>query len=476
MYSSVYLRAQRRMSTPLLALLLWSTLFLLAVTPIGAVGVVKGSQHIGAQTRFVSGPRLTQDVFAAAPNKASCAARSRVCYSPQEIRDAYSLTPLLKKGYTGKGETIIIIDSFGSPTGLQDLQQFDKDYGLPDPPSYQQLAPFGSVPFDPTNVDQLGWADETSLDIQWSHALAPAASIIVLTSPVSETQGVQGMPEFLQLEKYAVENHLGNIISQSWGTTENTLFTPEGKKVLADFENFYRWATLERNVTFFASTGDAGTANPDVNEKIYPFPTVGYPASSPWVTAVGGTSLFTDDKGQYASETVWNNADKGIAGSATGGGLSQYFQEPEYQKDFLTKENNKLLNGARGIPDISFNADPSTAVPVYLGFLPNRTPGYSLFGGTSESAPAWAGLIAVANQYAHHHLGFINPRLYRLGHNRGEAAEVYHDVTVGDNSQPASGSTPAIPGYKAEKGWDAATGWGSPVAKNLFEEIRHWYL
>src|SRR5262249_34877962 len=159
-----------------------------------------------------------------APGYADCEAAFKIpCYTPQLYRNAYDLTPILNKGYTGKGQTIVIIDSFGSPTAYSDLQRFDKDYNLPDPPSFQQLARSGTAPFDPNSPEQAGWAQETSLYIQWARALAPDANIVVLTSPVSETEGVQGLPEFLQLEKYAVDHHLGKIISQSWAATENTL-------------------------------------------------------------------------------------------------------------------------------------------------------------------------------------------------------------------------------------------------------------
>ena len=395
-----------------------------------------------------------------APTDAACRAAIQVpCYSPQEIRQAYNLAPLVNQGIAGKGQTIVIIDSFGSPTALADLKKFDADYGLPDPPSFKQLAPIGSVPFDPTNNDQVGWAEETSLDIQWAHSMAPAANIVVLTSPVSETQGVQGMPEFLKLEQYAVAQHLGKIISQSWATTENTLFTPQGQAVFNGFESFYQWAALNR-VSVFSSAGDSGSANVDVNGNTYPFPTVGYPASSPWVTAVGGTSLYADTNGNYQKETVWNDG----VGSATGGGVSQYFKEPVYQK-FLPAQTQKLLKGYRGLPDISMNADPNTPIPVYLGFLGSSS-GYYLFGGTSESAPLWAGLTADANQYVGHPLGFLNPDLYLLGLDKRQASEVFHDITVGNNSQGS------IPGYSATVGWDATTGWGSPIAQPLFKALQ----
>src|SRR6266480_3124499 len=179
------------------------------------------------------------------------------CYSPQEIRKAYGATPLLDAGFTGKGQTIVIIDSFGSPTIRHDLHVFDQGYGLPDPPSFKILAPLGTVPFNPKKIpDQINWAFETSLDVEWAHALAPEANIVLMTSPVDETEGVQGMPEFLFLEQFALAHHLGKIISQSWGATENTLFNSAGRFVLEQFEEFYQRAA-QQNVTVFASSGDS---------------------------------------------------------------------------------------------------------------------------------------------------------------------------------------------------------------------------
>src|SRR5204863_9721316 len=125
-----------------------------------------------------------------------------------------------------------------------------KGFGLPEPSSFKVLAPFGSVPFDINNSDQTGWAEETTLDVEWAHALAPDARIVLLTSPVSETEGVQGLPEFLRLEKYAMDNHLGKIISQSWGATEETLFSDAGRKVVKQFNDFYKKAG-ENDVSIF---------------------------------------------------------------------------------------------------------------------------------------------------------------------------------------------------------------------------------
>jgi subtilase family serine protease len=395
-------------------------------------------------------------IGAQGPNDAQCEAQfSAPCYSPQNIETAYGVDHLLSRGIDGKGETIVIIDSYGSPTITSDLASFDAGYGLPAPPSFKILSPLGTVPYDPSsNPDQVGWAAETTLDVEWSHAMAPDASIVLMTSPVDETQGVQGMPQFNFLENYALNHHLGQIISQSWATTENTLFTPAGEQVISKFEATYARAAAS-GVTVFGSAGDSGTANPDVAGNNYPFPTVNFPASSPLVTAVGGTSLYTDTSGDYQSETVWNSD-----GGGTGGGISQQFAEPFYQR-FLPASDQSLLNGHRGLPDISWNADPNTPVVVYLSFFGPSEAGYFTIGGTSEGSPQWAGLTADLNQLIGHPIGFLNPYLYALG----AAGVGFHDVTVGNNS------VDGIPGYNATPGWDAATGWGTPDIGPFFGDI-----
>ena len=130
--------------------------------------------------------------------------------------------------------------------------------------------------------------------------------------------------------------------------------------------------------------------------------------------------------------------------------------------------NERLLNGHRALPDIAYNADPNTSVPVYLSFLPGaNAQGYYLFGGTSEGSPQWAGLVADANQLAGHPLGFLNPKLYWLGAHKEIAKQVFYDITTGNNAQAP------IVGYDATPGWDAVTGWGSPIAQSLLTELAH---
>ncbi|HET9899302.1 MAG TPA: S53 family peptidase [Streptosporangiaceae bacterium] len=416
------------------------------------------SSHSGAFTT----PALPLSVNlakagATAPTDAFCRANfGTPCYSPQEIRHAYGVDHLLSKGDDGKGETIVIIDSFGSPTIASDLASFDAGFGLPDPPSFKVLAPLGTVPFNPSaNPDQISWAAETTLDVEWAHAMAPAASIVLLTSPVDETEGTAGLPEFDRLLNYALNHHLGQIISQSWGATENTLFDSAGQKVIRQFEATYARADA-MGVTVFASAGDSGTANVGTDlSTIFPFPTVNFPASSPLITSVGGTSLVADTSGNYQSEMVWNSGD-----SATGGGISEQFAEPLYQR-LLPRTDQKLISGKRGIPDISWNADPNTSILIFLSFFGPNATGYFRVGGTSEGAPQLAGLTADLDQAIGHPIGFLNPFIYALG----TLGIGFHDVTTGNNG------IDGVAGFDATPGWDASTGFGTPNLGQFFGDI-----
>ena len=444
-----------------------SPTFQLKVAALAALSVCAGGAASAAPTIRVGGQATSEGQQA--PTNAFCLANIGVpCYGPQEIRTAYGLNKLINSGNTGVGQTIVLIESYGSPTITNDLHQFDTDFGIPDPPSLKVLAPLGTVPVDMTQPDQQNWAFETTLDVEWAHAIAPGAAIVVLTSPVDETVGVQGFPEFLELEQYALDHHLGKIISQSWAAAENTLFPdaagPQGPKVIADFTAFYERALLEQ-VTILGSTGDGGSQNAKTYDQalgaptsFYTFPTVNFPSSSPLVTAVGGTTLNLDTAGNYQSESVWDDVSN--QAGAGGGGVSQVFTIPLYQLLTVGKQARTILGGHRGIPDISYNADDfNSAILVYTSFLApiggQDSVGYYLIGGTSEGAPQWAGIVADLNQLGHAPLGFLNPKLYALGA-LGLFKDFGRDVTTGSNAYGG------VPGYNATAGWDAATGWGTP--------------
>ncbi len=374
------------------------------------------------------------------------------CFTPQAFRAAYGATALLQRGFTGKGQTVVDIVSFGSPTLQQDMDIFDNQFGLP-PIHIQVISPINEPISDPNN-DRAGWAQETELDVEIIHALAPDANIVVLTSPVAETEGTIGLPEFLQLEQYAVNHHLGNIISQSWGASELTLQDQAGQQQVQQWNSFFQQATTQQGMTFFASSGDNGATDyADLQAKhLANVATTSFPPDDPWVTAVGGTSI-TDNSGVW-SETVWNDG-----GNAGGGGFSRFFPMPSYQQTLPNSVQGEFHN-KRGVPDVAGDADPNTGLAVYLAGQ------WTQAGGTSASAPLWAALMAIANQMAGRPLGFINPAIYKLAASLSYAQD-FHDVTTGNNSNPVAHVT----GYNATTGWDAVTGFGTPNAAHLLPDL-----
>lgn len=438
----------RRLFALLVLLLLLS-----ACAPLGGTSSGQGVAPSPTQkaTTTIS-PTPTNTALAVCP-----ASLSTDCRTPYDLRVAYSVQSLLERGYTGKGQTIVDIVSYGSPTLQQDMDVFDQQYGLP-PITIKVLSPLGTKPHDnPTVKDTTGWADETTLDVQIIHAIAPDAGIVVLTSPVNETEGTIGLPEFRQLEQYAVTNHLGNIISQSFGASEVTLNTTAGKQEIQKWDTFYKQATTQQGITFFAASGDNGATDyTDLQAtKLSPTPTTSFPTDDPWVTSVGGTSLQRN--GTAFQETAWNGS-----GGASGGGFSSFFSTPSYQQTLPASVQNQLKN-RRGVPDVAGDADPSTGLAFY-----SSDGGWNLTGGTSASAPLWAAFMAIANQMAGYPLGFINSALYKLAASNVYAQD-FHDITIGNNSVDRDGVQ--VPGYPAVPGWDPVTGLGTPVLDKLLPNL-----
>ena len=373
------------------------------------------------------------------------------CYTPHQLRVAYGAESLYERGFTGKGQAVVDIVSYGSPTLRQDMQVFDAQFHLP-PVNLQILAPLGTVPFNPNDQAMLGWAGETSLDVQIIHAIAPDAAIVVLTSPVDETEGTIGLPQFLQLEQYALAHHLGNIVSQSWVASEVTLNDSAGRQEIAQWDAFYKQATTQGGMTFFSGSGDNGATDYGNLQatKLSPVATTTFAPDDPWVTAVGGTSLIR--QGSSTSEVAWN---------MSGGGFSQFFSMPAYQK-LLPASVQTLLKGRRGVPDVAADADPLTGLVFYEAGI------WRLAGGTSASTPLWAGLMALADQMAGKGQGFINAALYKLAMSNRYALD-FHDITQGNNSIHVQGVN--VPGYAATRGWDPITGLGSPDAEKLLPDL-----
>jgi subtilase family serine protease len=216
----------------------------------------------------------------------------RLCYQPDQIRKAYDLAPLYAQGYDGRGRTIVIVDAFGSPSIQNDLHVFDQTFGLPDPPSLKVISPAGAPPpFDVNDSDMVGWAQETTLDVEWSHVIAPGANILLVTTPVSETEGVQGFPEIVFSENYVINHGLGDVISQSFGATENTF--PDKQSILNLRSAFVN--ALFHRVTVLGSSGDEGSTDLLADTSCcYPTQVNSWPSSDPLVTSIGGTQLHLD--------------------------------------------------------------------------------------------------------------------------------------------------------------------------------------
>jgi subtilase family serine protease len=441
-----------------------------------ATGPAGSSVSVGALADVAVRPGVQQAgrVQANPPTTADCEkAYKVVCYQPAQIRQAYDLAPLYARGVTGRGTTIVIVDSFGSPTIRHDLTVFDQAFGLPAPPKLTISQPVGRVPrYDPANSDMVGWAGETTLDVEYAHVIAPGASILLVETPVSETEGVHGFPQIIKAEQYVVRHHLGDVISQSFSATEETFPSQAAVQAL---RGAYQLAA-RNHVTVLAASGDSGAADVKLDETTYyPFPVTSWPDSDPLVTAVGGTQLHVTATGKPAAPTVWNDTYNqaanvfavGNAGPnplASGGGRSVLFGRPGYQNGVKS-----VVGGQRGVPDISMSAACNGSVDTY-GTYGGAPAGWSPSCGTSEATPLFAGIVALAAQVAGHPLGPVNPALYRLA---AAHAPGIVDVTKGDNtvSFTQGGQRRTVRGFTAAPGYDLASGVGTVDAANFVGEL-----
>ncbi len=412
---------------------------------------------------------------------------SAVCYDPYQIRHAYNIDTLINAGITGKGRTIVIVDAFQSPNIVNQLNTFNSFYGLaslnglggtsdPNLGTFTQVAPDGLTPFDQTDNNMLGWAEEISLDVLWAHAVAPGANIVLVLAKSNNDDDI------LSATQYAVDHNLGDVISQSFGENESCV----DSSLLAAEHKLFAKATL-KHITLLASSGDDGAAQGTCDGNSW-VKAVSSPASDPLVTGVGGTELHAADycltslgcdptanpaPGTYESEVVWNESAIGFG--ATGGGYSLLYRTPFYQ---LLSVPGKIRGKQRGVPDVAYNAAVLHGVLTYLD-IPGIPAGFYLFGGTSSGSPQWAGIVALADQKAGRKLGFINSALYLFSLLPQTYSAVFHDITSGDNSVvlPDANDNPVtIQGFSATKGWDPTTGLGTPKADAVVSFLTRFTL
>jgi subtilase family serine protease len=416
------------------------------------------------------GIRLPGVVRAAPPTTGQCKqGLSIACYTPNQVRAAYRLPTLYARKITGRGVTIVIEDSYGSPTIKSDLATFDRQFGYPAPPKFSVIMPIGKVAkFNVHNADMTSWAWETSLDVEYAHAIAPGASIELVETPATGSGSTNR--QVMQAEKYVVDNHLGAVLSQSFSSTEAVWSSqPQMQSLRAGLQD-----AKNHLVTVVAASGDAGaTTEAASGPGYYTKREVNWEASDPLVTGVGGTELVQSG-GKYTS-VAWNDTynkavDKLWSGTtdpiphATGGGKSALFSRPSWQNAVKS-----VTGGRRGVPDIAMSAACNGAVDVYTSFQPGKA-GWSEGCGTSEATPEFAAIVALSDQVAGRWLGPINPTLYKL---LGEHAPGLVNVTSGDNTVSFYGGKKryTITGYHARKGYSLVTGVGTINASLFVYEL-----
>jgi len=380
-------------------------------------------------------PGNTQETF---PCQAPTAIQT--CYGPSQMRKAYNIQPLLDAGITGKGSTIVIVDAYQAPDIQDDLHSFDKIFGLNDT-ELNIIAPDGLTPFDPKDFNQVGWSAEISLDVEWAHAIAPDATIDLVLSKTAEDK------DLLSALNYVGDENLGDVVSMSFGGNESC--TDSAQLWHQAFRN-----AASKGITLLASSGDSGAAEGSCDGKTA-VKGVSYPAADSFVTAVGGTQLYSTDPsvGTYQNEISWQGS---------GGGFSTSTPKPFYQNSVNS------IGKYRGIPDVSYDASPLSGVIIKWSEAPFGL-GLYIIGGTSAGSPQWAGIVALAAQDGKSRIGLLNSTIYSSDQ-QAHYSSNFHDVTSGNNTVISGGlnTKPAtIQGYNAGPGWDAVTGWGSPQAAAL---------
>jgi kumamolisin len=351
-------------------------------------------------------------------------------FTPADIRAAYDVNPLLQSGYTGKGVTVAIVNSGIDSTFYADLKAFSNVYGLPSP-VISAVQPYGSA-----GTNQETPSMETTADVELVHAMAPDAKILLVLVG-SSNSGPDGF-------SYVIDHNASDIatVSPSWWWWGSA-----GMGTVQSYNEEFS-STMNDKITLIAASNDWGSNNSvpwgTINGEFWtqhlPYSYL-MPQYSPYVTAVGGTSL-TLQSGSYGSEEGWDRS---------GGGPSNLFPEPTWQVGPGVPQN-----GRRDIPDIALDASCDTPYAVYWDGGP------AWFCGTSGGAPTFAGIVADIDQAAGGRVGFLNPTLYALA---ASDPSVYHDITSGCSLVQVGPSTET--GYCAHPGWDFVTGWGSIDAAKL---------
>ncbi|MGP7999112.1 MAG: S8 family serine peptidase [Streptosporangiaceae bacterium] len=401
-----------------------------AATPASSPAGASPATTSGSVT--AAGPATTVPAGPPAEADSSCPLQQSPCYSPHQFRIAYGIQPLLDGGIDGRGVTVTVLSptpSAGDATDIrQDLAAFNHTFGLPAARIQIVTTLAGAAAPWQADSEEVG-------DFEVIHAVAPAATLRVVLFPSTWSQGAAtATADMLAGLRLAVSGT--DVASISWGLGEHYFTRAQAAEM-----HSILLAAAAHHVTVLASSGDNGAFSDDWFGG-RPVEEVELPASDPLVLGVGGTTLTAKPSGAYLGETAWAGA---------GGGFSHLYARPAYQ------DGVRRISAMRGVPDVAADAGHPGPPVVFAGGS-IETP-----VGTSGSTPLWGGVIALADQYAHHDLGFVNPAIYRIGRSPSYH-KAFHDITTGNNDVTAGSATV---GYQAGPGWDPVTGWGSPDAKVL---------
>ncbi len=417
-----------------------------------------GAPRIPAALRgLVTGVLGLESYSAARPASIRHFAAGSTGYSPTELANAYDFGPLKSAGIDGSGQTVAFaeIDTFKQA----DINTYDHAFGISAPDVQVVQVGGGASPADKVS--------ETTLDIEVVHAIAPRTQVIAY-------EGGGDTQSLVQTFSQIVSDHKASIMSISLGLCEKfaldpsqapqdlqSAFTSSGQTFFSALDQTFQQADA-LGMSILVSSGDTGAYGCNQFDASNHDVTASAPATSPYVTAVGGTALFTGANGSYDHEDGWEGALEGAGG---GGGVSLVYPVPSWQSG--PGVSNQFSNGKRQVPDVSADADPLTGYAIYdstdTGCSGDQC--WGVVGGTSASAPLWAGLIALANQKGGASgkgpAGFLNPLLYQIGTAAsGGGSAPFHDVTGGGNLY-----------YPATRGWDFSTGWGTPDASVLVQSL-----
>ncbi len=399
-------------------------------------------------------------------------------YTPRQFRVAYGVARAIAHGNNGRGVTVAVIDAYAAPTIVYDVNRYSRDNGVAPfrRGQFRQIWAPGLVA-EAAQGDEQDWYGEETLDIEAVHGMAPGARIVYYGALSSQDSDMDAALNWV------VDNHVAQIVSNSYGDL--------GEDLPADQVKAERAIFIQAAVTgigLYFSSGDDGDEIADLGYR-----TTDSPASSPWVTAVGGTSLGVGAHGSYLFETGWGTTESTLTDGVwtpavpgdylygSGGGTSQLFGEPWYQRRVVPPGISTYFSSStpgRAVPDIAMDGDPTT------GMLVGETQTWSdgsvsydtyRIGGTSVSCPLFAGIMALADQRAHHAHGFVNPLLYSLAGTRAyrdivdpattmAAVRVDYDngenandgVTVSLRTMNQTGTLQTTAGY------DDVTGMGTP--------------